>query len=220
VNDPSAFPAGSISEPSEHQIQIWATDISYIPLSKGFLYLLARVDLFSRHVLSLRLSNSFDTEFCLEAQASGVKPLTWTPEFPILIRAVNSPHWPSFNDPRLRRSRSCSGHKCCFDNILVEWPWRTVKSVEVNLRVFSDGWGAEIFLTRFFWRFRQTRSHSALGGPPKMATMSRILFFPPWVNEVRDQICPIKAIHLTPGHRFHPIIPKAKGTGPLCPDAL
>ena len=47
--------------------QIWATDITYIPLQKGFLYLVAIVDLFSRNVLSWKLSNSLDTEFCLDA---------------------------------------------------------------------------------------------------------------------------------------------------------
>ncbi len=47
--------------------QVWATDITYIPLQKGFLYLVATMDLDSRHVLSWKLSNSLDTEFCLEA---------------------------------------------------------------------------------------------------------------------------------------------------------
>lgn len=47
--------------------EIWATDITYIPLRKGFLYLVAILDLYSRHVLSWRLSNSLDTEFCLDA---------------------------------------------------------------------------------------------------------------------------------------------------------
>jgi len=47
--------------------QVWATDITYIPLQKGFLYLVAIVDLFSRNVLSWKLSNSLDTEFCLYA---------------------------------------------------------------------------------------------------------------------------------------------------------
>jgi hypothetical protein len=47
--------------------QVWATDVTYIPLRKGFLYLVAVVDLFSRHVLSWKLSNSLDTGFCLEA---------------------------------------------------------------------------------------------------------------------------------------------------------
>jgi len=58
--------------------QVWATDITYIPLQKGFLYLVAIVDLFSRNVLSWKLSNSLDTEFCLEALemalGSGRKP--------------------------------------------------------------------------------------------------------------------------------------------------
>ena len=58
--------------------QVWATDITYIPLQKGFLYLVAIVDLFSRHVLSWKLSNSLDMDFCLEALemslASGRKP--------------------------------------------------------------------------------------------------------------------------------------------------
>ena len=47
--------------------QLWATDITYIPLQKGFLYLVAIVDLFSRNVLSWKLSNSLDTEYCLQA---------------------------------------------------------------------------------------------------------------------------------------------------------
>jgi len=49
--------------------QIWATDITYIPLQKGFLYLVAIVDLFSRNVLSWKLSNSLDTEFCYQRPA-------------------------------------------------------------------------------------------------------------------------------------------------------
>ena len=47
--------------------QVWGTDITYIPLQKGFLYLVAIVDLFSRNVLSWKLSNGLDTEFCLQA---------------------------------------------------------------------------------------------------------------------------------------------------------
>ena len=53
--------------------QVWATDITYIPLRKGFLYLVAVIDLFSRHILGWKLSNSLDTEFCLEAIGNGVR---------------------------------------------------------------------------------------------------------------------------------------------------
>ncbi len=56
--------------------QVWATDITSIPLQKGFLYLVVIVDLFSRNVLSWKLTDSLDTEFCLEAldMAAGSRP--------------------------------------------------------------------------------------------------------------------------------------------------
>jgi transposase InsO family protein len=85
--------------------QVWATDITYIPLRKGFLYLVAIVDLFSRHVLAWRLSNSLDTEFCLEALemalASGRRPQIFHSD-----QGCHSHPQPSFNDSRLRRYRS------------------------------------------------------------------------------------------------------------------
>ena len=59
---------------------------------------------------------------------------------------------------------SCSGRKRCYDNILVERLWRTVKYEEVYLHAYSDGWEAEISLARFLWRYSHVRPHSALGG--------------------------------------------------------
>jgi putative transposase len=59
---------------------------------------------------------------------------------------------------------SWSGRKRCYDNILVERLWRTVKYEEVSLRAYSDGWDAEISLARFLWRYCHVRPHSALGG--------------------------------------------------------
>ena len=107
--------------------QVWATDITYIPLQKGFLYLVAIKDLFSRNVLSWKLSNSLDTEFCLEALemslAGGRKP-----------EIFNSDQWYQFTSTgfvgRLQAEGikiSWSGRKRCYDNILVERLWRTVK---------------------------------------------------------------------------------------------
>jgi len=144
--------------------QVWATDITYIPLRKGFLYLVAIVDLFSRHVLSWKLSNSLDTEFCLEALdmalASGRKP-----------QIFHSDQGCQFTSSgfvgRLKAEAiqiSWSGRRRCYDNILVERLWRTVKYEEVYLRAYSDGWEAEISLARFFWRYGHVRPHSTLGG--------------------------------------------------------
>ena len=59
---------------------------------------------------------------------------------------------------------SWSGRKRCYDNILVERLWRTLKYEEVYLRAYSDGWEAEICLARFLWRYCRVRPHSALGG--------------------------------------------------------
>ena len=59
---------------------------------------------------------------------------------------------------------SWSGRKRCYDNILVERLWRTVKYEEVYLRAYSDGWEAEISLASFLWRYCHVRPHSSLGG--------------------------------------------------------
>ena len=144
--------------------QVWATDITYIPLQKGFLYLVAIVDLFSRHILSWKLSNSLDTEFCLEALemalATGHKP-----------EIFHSDQGCQFTSTafvgRLKAEEieiSWSGRRRCYDNILVERLWRTLKYEEVYLRAYSDAWEAETCLAQFIWRYGNVRPHSSLGG--------------------------------------------------------
>jgi putative transposase len=107
--------------------QVWATDITYIPLQKGFLYLVAIIDLHSRHVLSWKLSNSLDTEFCLEALEMALSSVRRPQIF-------HSDHGCQFTSTdfvgRLQAEKikiSWSGRKRCYDNILVERHWRTVK---------------------------------------------------------------------------------------------
>ena len=144
--------------------QVWATDITYIPLQKGFLYLVAIVDLFSRNFLSWKLSNSLDTEFCLEALdvalGAGRKPQIFHSDQGCQFTSTDFV-------ARLQAEKiriSWSGRKRCYDNILVERLWRTVKYEEVYLRAYSDGWEAEISLARFLWRYCHVRPHSSLGG--------------------------------------------------------
>ena len=144
--------------------QVWATDITYIPLQKGFLYLVAIVDLFSRNVLSWKLSNSLDTEFCLEALEmaleGGRKPEIFHSDQG--CQFTSAVFVSRLHDEKI--SISWSGRKRCYDNILVERLWRTVKYEEVYLRAYSDGWEAEISLARFLWRYCHVRPHSSLGG--------------------------------------------------------
>jgi putative transposase len=144
--------------------QLWATDITYIPLQKGFLYLVAIMDLQSRNMLSWKLSNSLDTEFCLEALemalSSGRRPEIFHSDQGCQFTSGN------FVD-RLQAKEikiSWSGRKRCYDNILVERLWRTLKYEEVYLRAYSDGWDAEINLAHFLWRYCHVRPHSSLGG--------------------------------------------------------
>ena len=67
---------------------------------------------------------------------------------------------------------SWSGRKRCYDNILVERLWRTLKYEEVYLRAYRDGWEAEISLARFLWRYGHVRPHSSLGGRTPYAVYS------------------------------------------------
>ncbi|MFM7753044.1 MAG: IS3 family transposase, partial [Cyanobium sp.] len=124
--------------------QVWATDITYIPLQKGFLYLVAIVDLFSRNVLSWKLSNSLDTEFCLEALEMALEG----GRKPGIFHSDQGCQFTSGDFvARLQAEEikiSWSGRKRCYDNILVERLWRTVKYEEVYLHAYSDGWEAEI----------------------------------------------------------------------------
>ena len=137
--------------------QAWATNITYIQLQKGFPYLVAIVDLFPKNALSWKLSNTLDTEFCLDALemtlGGGRRP-----------EILHSDHGCQFTSAdfvgRLQGDGikiSSSGRKRCFDNILLE-------NAQIRVGVparFSDGWDAEISLTCFLWRYNPLRPYSS-----------------------------------------------------------
>jgi putative transposase len=143
---------------------VWAIDNTYIPLQKGFLYLVAIMDLFSRHVLSWRLSNSLDTEFCQEAQemalSSGRRPQIFHYDQGCQFTSTDFVARLQAKEIKI----SWSGKKRCYDNILVERLWRTLEYEEIYLRAYNGGWEAEISLARFLWRYCHVRPHSSLGG--------------------------------------------------------
>jgi putative transposase len=116
--------------------QVWATDITYITLQRGFLYLVAIVDLFSRNVLSWKLSTSLDTEFfpdALEmALGDGRKPEVFHADQ--TCQFTSSAFVARLHAEEIKIS--WSGRMRCYDNILVERLWRTVKYV-------AEGFSAE-----------------------------------------------------------------------------
>ena len=124
---------------------------------------MAIVDLFSRHVLSWKLSNSLDTEFCLDALemglAGGRKPEIFHSDQGCQFTSTDFVARLQAEKIKIR----WSGRKRCYDHILVERLWRTVKYEEVYLRAYTDGWEAEISLARFLWRYCHVRPHSSLG---------------------------------------------------------
>jgi putative transposase len=161
--------------------QVWAIDITSIPLQKGYLYLVTIMDLHSKHVLSWKLSNSLDTEFCLGALemalSSGRRP-----------QILHSDQGCQFTSTdfvgRLQAEEmkiSWSGRKRWYDNILVERLWRTLKYAEVYLRAYSDGWKVAMNQGRFLWRYCHVRPHSSLGGKlPMRSTLNQNTVPPAW----------------------------------------
>ena len=125
---------------------------------------MAIVDLFSRNVLSWKLSNSLDTEFCFDALemalAGGRKPKIFHSDQGCQFTSSDFVAKLQAEEIKI----SWSDRKRCYDNILVERLWRTVKYEEVYLHAYSDGWEAEISLARFLWRYCHVRPHSSLGG--------------------------------------------------------
>ena len=142
--------------------QVWATDITYVPLQSGFLYLVAIMDWYSRHVLSWRLSNTLDVEFCLEAldEALRVKQ-------PEIFNSDQGSQFTSlaFTDRLAAHGVAISmdGRGRAIDNVFIERLWRTVKYEEVYPKEYQDGWEAEACLEAYFRFYNQERIHQSLG---------------------------------------------------------
>lgn len=144
-----------------HPNQVWATDITYIRMIRGFCYLVAIIDWFSRYVLSWQLSNSLDAAFCLEALDMALA--TSKPEI------FNSDQGCQFTSKefieRLQAAAvriSMDGRGRCFDNIFTERLWRTVKYEEVYIKEYTDMRSAYSNLERYFTFYNTERIHQAL----------------------------------------------------------
>jgi putative transposase len=144
--------------------QVWAMDITYIPMARGFVYLAAVVDWFSRKVLSWKLSITLDTTFCIEAVEEALakygKPEIFNTDQGSQFTSV------AFTD--LLRAHeiaiSMDGKGAWRDNVFVERLWRTIKYEEVYLRAYASVSEARASLGRYIDGFYNTRRpHSSLG---------------------------------------------------------
>jgi putative transposase len=141
--------------------QVWSCDITYIRLQRGFVYLMAVIDWFSRYVLSWEVSITLDTSFCLEALDRALKIAT--PEI------FNSDQGVQFTSAeftnRLKAADvriSWDGRGRALDNIFVERLWRSVKYEEVYLKEYQSVSDAERGLKAYFQFYNQDRLHQAL----------------------------------------------------------
>lgn len=142
--------------------QVWSTDITYIRLPRGFVYLVAIIDWYSRKVLSWRLSNTLDAGFCVDCLAEAIKAYG-TPE---IFNSDQGSQFTSdaFTGVLIERGVTISmdGRGRALDNIFVERLWRTVKYEEVYLKQHGSLQDLLMGLTRYFMFYNEERLHQSL----------------------------------------------------------
>lgn len=143
--------------------QVWGTDITYIRMKNGFLYLVAFMDWFSRYVISWELSDSLENAFVLKALSHALSVAI--PEI------VNSDQGSQFTSLEyvalLKKSEvkiSMDGRGRCMDNIFTERLWRTLKYQEIYLNEYETPREARAGIARYFDSYNTFRPHQGLGG--------------------------------------------------------
>jgi len=141
---------------------VWSTDITYIRLSHGYVYLVAVIDWYSRYVLSWRISYSMDTSFCIVALNEALDNYG-TPEY------FNTDQGSQFTDKDFvgileekKIKISMDGKGRALDNVFVERLWRSVKYEDVYLRKYENMFDCEFGLKKYFTFYNFTRIHQGL----------------------------------------------------------
>ena len=146
----------------ERPDQVWSTDITYVPLASGFMYLAAIIDWYSRYVIAWRLSNTLDGSFCLEMLEEALgwgRPEVFNTDQGVQFTAQA---WTG----RLEAAGvavSMDGRGRCLDNVFVERLWRTVKYADIYLWGYEGVPELQQGLGRYFPYYHEERPHQALG---------------------------------------------------------
>jgi putative transposase len=141
---------------------VWAIDITYIPMAKGFVYVVAIIDWYSRKVLSWRLSNTMDTHFCLEALDEALRKY----DKPVIFNSDQGSQFTSdvFTGRLLQENIriSMDGKGRWIDNVFVERLWRSLKYEEVYLKAYESIKQAELEIDHYFVFYNEQRKHQSL----------------------------------------------------------
>jgi len=155
----------AIAEPNH----VWAADITYIPMARGFLYLVAIIDWVSRAVLAWRLSNTIDRRFCVEALEEALerygKPKIFNTDQGAQFTSA------AFTD-KLEKpgvAISMDGRGRFMDNIFIERLWRSIKYEEVHLKAYADGREARAGIGSWMTFYNFRRPHQAMNNQTPMA---------------------------------------------------
>ena len=155
----------AIAEPNH----VWAADITYIPMARGFLYLVAIIDWASRAVLAWRLSNTIDSRFCVEALEEALelhgKPRIFNTDQGAQFTSA------AFTD-KLEKADvviSMDGRGRFMDNIFIERLWRSIKYEEVHLKAYADGREARAGIGSWMTFYNFRRPHQAMNNQTPMA---------------------------------------------------
>ena len=144
--------------------QVWAADITYIPMKRGFVYLCAVLDWASRRVLAWRLSNTLTTDFCKEAVQEAIN----RSGKPDIFNTDQGCQFTSLEFTGLLKDQgiqiSMDGKGCWRDNVFVERLWKSIKYEDVYLHAYETVSAAQQGLERYVTFYNQTRPHRALDG--------------------------------------------------------
>jgi putative transposase len=148
----------------ERSNHVWATDITYIPMRRGFVYLVAIVDWYSRRVLAWRLSNTLTTDFCVEALLEAIARYG-TPEIFNTDQGCQFTSSEFTGELKANGIRiSMDGKGCWRDNVFVERLWRTIKYDEVYLKAYESVSHAKESLGQFIAFYNSRRPHQTFAG--------------------------------------------------------
>ena len=152
--------------------QVWTTDITYIRLSRGFVYLTAVLDWYSRYVIAWELSTTLDNDFCIRCLEEALRV-----NCPTVFNTDQGVQYTSENFIKVLESHSIQismdGRGRAFDNIMIERLWRTIKYEEVFLKDYDDVSDCRRSLGEYFEFYNRRRTHSSLGSVPERTYLER-----------------------------------------------
>jgi putative transposase len=148
----------------ERPNQVWAMDITYIPMARGFVYLAAVIDWFTRRVLAWRVSITMETDFCVEALEEALEKY----EAPSIFNTDQGSQFTSAAFTSVLKNRniaiSMDGRGAWRDNVFIERLWRSIKYEEVYLKAYASVAEARESLGRYFTFYNTRRPHQGLDG--------------------------------------------------------